>query len=263
MNIEKEDFKERYEYTFSDKIGFVGLIDRMVQEHPLKVVNSARLSYSNNKEEFDHKDQRLTKYLWDHEHTSPFRHSYYTFHCKSPLFVFRQWIKYQVGCTWRGYNVNNSSTSLEVFDFFFDLDKGCSWNEISARYTELKPEFYIPEKFRTNSGHASKQGSEDIQWTDKQHLDMAKVFSERSERAYQEYLEYIDTGIAREMARIMLPQNIYTQAYWTVSLQAILHFLSQRLKADAQFEIRHYAETIYSLIEEDLSLLGISKEQLI
>ena len=103
MNTKEVSFQEEYLYPFNDNIGFVGLVDRMIQDHPLKVVNSARISYKNSKEAFDHKDKNLTKYLWNHEHTSPFRHSYYTFHLKSPLFVFRQWIKYQVGSTWRGY----------------------------------------------------------------------------------------------------------------------------------------------------------------
>jgi thymidylate synthase (FAD) len=250
-------------YPLGDNIGLVSLVDTMKEDIPLKVINSARISYNKRKNTFKDSDQSLTKYLWNHEHTSPFRHSYYTFHCKCPLFVFRQWIKYQVGSTWRGYFVDHDNVSIEIFDYLYDTDKGCSWNEISGRYVELKPEFYIPKKFRTNTGHANKQASGDIEWDDARHETVYNTWRYRSERAFQEYKEYLEMGIAKELARSMLPQNIYTQAYWTASLQAILHFLHQRLKLDAQYEIRMYAESIYELLKNDLDRVGISRESLL
>ena len=79
------------------------------------------------------------RFLWQHGHTSPFRHSFYTFHWKAPLFVFRQAFKYQVGSGWRTYEVEGQEVSLAVFDVLFDTDKGCSWNEISGRYVEWEP----------------------------------------------------------------------------------------------------------------------------
>ena len=81
-------------YVLEDDIGFVSLVDQMQNNHALKVVNAARISYNNKKDQFDDRDKKLSKYLWEHEHTSPFRHSFYTFHCKMPLFVARQWNKY-------------------------------------------------------------------------------------------------------------------------------------------------------------------------
>ena len=80
------------------------------------------------------------------------------------------------------------------------------------------------------------------------------------EDSFRLYRERLDRGVAKEIARLLLPQNIYTQAYWTVSLQGVIHFLAQRLKPDAQFEIRRYAEGIFQLIESDLEQLGITRD---
>jgi thymidylate synthase (FAD) len=76
-------------------------------------------------------------------------------------------------------------------------------------------------------------------------------------RAFELYRERIGRGVAKEIARMLLPQSIYTQAYWTVSLQGIMHFLDQRLKADAQYEIRRYAKAVYELVREDLERVGM------
>ena len=78
----------------------------------------------------------------------------------------------------------------------------------------------------------------------------------------QAYKDLIHQGVAKEIARMILPQNIYSEAYWTVSLQSVIHFLHQRLKPDAQLEIRLLAEGIYELIKEDLDKLGLTKENL-
>ena len=115
--------------TLDDKVGFVALVDRMEVDHALKVVNSARISYEKNKTAYDEKDSGLCKFLWEHGHTSPYRHSFYTFHWKAPLFVFRPAFKYQIGSGWREYEVEGETVSLEVFDVFFDTDTGCSWRQ--------------------------------------------------------------------------------------------------------------------------------------
>ena len=87
--------------TLDDGLGFVALVDRMQHDPALKVVNAARISYERQKQAFDEKDRALCSFLWEHGHTSPYRHSFYTFHWKAPLFVFRQAFKYQVGSGWR------------------------------------------------------------------------------------------------------------------------------------------------------------------
>ena len=240
------------------KKGFVQLVDSMNQDVALKVVNSARVSYGNIKTSFDKSDQKLTKFLWDHEHTSPFRHSYYTFAIKAPLFVFRQWTKYQVGSTWRSYSIDEQDVLFEVYDTLYDTDKGCSWNELSGRYKELEPEFYIPNKVRSNPPHGNKQSSAEILKSDEWHDSQLLKMLDDCENAYKLYQSRIENGWAKEMARMMLPQNIYSMSYWTVSLQSILWFLHQRTKDDAQFEIRKYAEGIQSLIQPDLDKLGLS-----
>jgi thymidylate synthase (FAD) len=143
--------------------------------------------------------------------------------------------------------VDGKYVSIDVFDLLFDNDKGCSWNEISGRYVQLEPEFYIPKVFRGNVEHGSKQKSEPLQKDPQWHEQVRKNWLERTKNSYAAYIADLGSGIAREQARSMLPQNIYTQAIWTVSLQSIMHFLSQRCKEDAQHEIREYANTIKSL----------------
>ena len=255
------DVPEGAALTLDDDIGFVALVDRMANDHATKVVNAARISYRRSKTGFDEADQKLARFLWVHGHTSPYRHSFYTFHWKAPLFVFRQAFKYQVGSTWREYEAEGQSISLEAFDVLFDTDKGCSWNEISGRYVEWEPEFYVPRVMRSNPSHGNKQASEDLP-ADFDHEGERRRMIGECEEAFERYRARLERGVAKEIARTCLPQNLYTQAYWTVSLQGVIHFLEQRLKKDAQFEIRRYADGIFGLVEEDLAKLGIDRELL-
>lgn len=253
--------KKEIKYPLDDGIGFISIVDRMKEDTALKVVNSARISYSNKKSRFDNKDQKLTQFLIRNGHMSPFRHTYYTFHIKAPLVTLRQWIKYQIGSTWRDYEVNKQSVSLEVFDIVLDTDKGTSWNEISGRYVKLKPEFYIPSIMRSNVKHGNKQASEELPNNFDHASEKLRMYQECDE-AYKRYEERLEAGIAKEIARMMLPQNIYSEIYWTPSLQAILFFLEQRLNDDSQYEIRKYAEAIYELLKKDFNRLGIVREDL-
>jgi len=261
MAITKLDMPEGAIETLDDGIGFVALVDRMEQDPALKVVNSARISYSKQKDVHDEKDRKLASFLWEHGHTSPYRHSFFTFHWKAPLFVFRQAFKYQVGSGWREYDVEGHSVSLEVFDVMFDTDKGCSWNEISGRYVKWTPEFYVPLVMRANPPHGNKQASVDLSADYDHERERARMLAE-CERAFRDYEERIERGVAKEIARMLLPQNLYSQAYWTVSLQGVMHFLDQRLKPDAQYEIRRYAEGIRRLIAVELERVGVSFEDL-
>jgi thymidylate synthase (FAD) len=248
--------------TLGDGIGFVALVDRMQVDHALKVVNSARISYEKQKDTFGEKDQKLCRFLWEHGHTSPYRHSFYTFHWKAPLFVFRQAFKYQVGSGWRQYSADGHTVSLEVFDVLFDTDKGCSWNEVSGRYVQWTPEFYVPKKMRGNPPHGNKQASVELDAAFDHEAERALMIEE-CRRAFELYEARIQRGVAKEIARICLPQSVYSQAYWTVSLQGVLHFLEQRLKPDAQYEIKCYAEGIYAQVREDLDRLGVTREALV
>ena len=247
--------------TLGDGIGFVACVDRMAVDHALKVVNAARISYDKRKEGFDERDKKLCSFLWENGHTSPYRHSFYTFHWKAPLFVFRQAFKYQVGSGWREYAVNGEEVALEVFDVLFDTDKGCSWNEVSGRYVQWTPEFHVPRTFRSNPPHGNKQASVDLPREFDHAAEHALMESECRE-AFARYEARIARGVAKEIARMCLPQNLYSQAYWTVSLQGVLHFLEQRLKPDAQHEIRAYARAVYELVRADLDRLGIDEARI-
>jgi len=259
-----------------DKIDFlkdtkssVSLIDKMKHDHALKVTNAARVSYDNEKEEFTEKDKKLTKFLWGHEHTSPFRHSYYTFQIKLPLIIARQLMKYQVGSTFRTTELNGEEITIQEFDHIYDVDKGCSWNEVSGRYTTTSEDFYTPSKLRSNPGHGNKQSSgEYINPMDKYSMgylydgEIQEHMQDQCKRAIYLYKRLIDNGVAKEMARGILPQYMYTKATWTISLQSVIWFLHQRLKSDAQWEIQQLAEGIYELVKDDLGKLGLSKEDL-
>lgn len=234
-------------FVFGDNIGFVALKDRMLEDPMLKVVNAARISYAKEKEKVDDKDKKLIGFLWANEHTSPFRHSFFTFHLKLPLFVLRQAVKYQVGSVWRKLEVDGHTCSVDIFDLLFDTDKGCSWNEVSGRYVTLEPEFYFPTTMRGNPPHGNKQTSNDL-GSNFDHAGELRKMQTECRRAYEDYRARLDRGIAKEIARMFLPQNVYTQVYWTVSLQGVMHFLDQRLKDTAQYEIRQVAEGIKSLL---------------
>lgn len=244
-------------YLYDDNIGYVKLVDTMGIDPMLKTVCAARASYNKTSEKFTEKDKKLVSFLAAEEHTSPFRHSFFTFEICVPLFVFRQWIKYQVGCAWKEFEVGSSPVTkdlfLEINELQFDTDKGCTWNELSARYTELEPLFYLPKRVRTNAGHANKQASsEPTHWDDEFHAKQVDMMEEACNVSYYMYKKLLDNGVAREQARAYLPQAIYTRAYWTCSLQAVLHFLKQRLKDDAQLEIRLAAQAIKTIIQNYL-----------
>lgn len=244
-------------FLYDDNVGYVSLVDSMIIDPMLKTVCAARASYNKKSDKFGERDSKLINFLAREEHTSPFRHSFFSFELCVPLFVFRQWIKYQVGCAWKEFEVGSVPVTkdlfLEINDLQFDTDKGCTWNELSARYSELVPQFYIPKRMRANAVHGNKQASiEPSTWDDNFHDLHARSMEAFCNDAFIYYKRLIDNGIAREQARAYLPQAIYTRAYWTCSLQAVLHFLKQRLKDDAQYEIRVAAQAIKKLIQDYL-----------
>jgi len=217
--------------------GFVSLIDSMGSD--LTVVNAARVSFGKRKDTFDEKDAKLISYLAAHEHTAPFRHAYMTFHVKAPIFVFRQWMKHRVAS-----------------DF----------NEISGRYVEFPmDEFYVPDSFRLQS-EDNKQGSRgEIPSDSRQAAEEAYLDACRN--SVRQYRALIEMGVCREQARCVLPLALYSEVYWTASLQAVAHFLHLRLDAHAQWETRQYAKVVRGLAEplfpESLrALLGDGNENL-
>lgn len=232
------------------------------------VVDAARCSLGSKSDALGERDRKLIAFLLGNGHTSPFRHAYFTFHIKAPLFVFRQWWKYQVGSAWREYETPTGETlavkdatgdrhlgQVVASDIQIDTDKGCSWNELSGRYKVMEPEFYIPWEPRKNTG---KQASE-VQYdgASEQAASFRDRMREHNERCMEMYEDLLNDGLAKELARLVLPPTIYSEAYWTVSLQAVLHFLDQRLAPEAQFEIRTYAQGVLELIRPDLDEMGV------
>jgi thymidylate synthase (FAD) len=199
--------------------GFVRLIDHMGTD--LTVVNAARVSFGKRKDVFDDKDAELVAYLAAHEHTAPFRHAYFTFHVKAPIFVFRQWMKHRIAS-----------------DF----------NEISGRYVEFSPdEFYVPEQFRQQA-KVNKQGSEG-EIPEESRSAAIDAYTEACRNCVAQYKLLIEMGVCREQARCVLPLALYSEVYWTASLQAVAHFLHLRLDSHAQWEIRQFAKAVRDLTE--------------
>jgi thymidylate synthase (FAD) len=207
--------------------GYVALRDVLGSD--LTVVNAARASYGVRRETLDDRDRRLLRYLWRHRHTSPFYHPKMQFEIKAPLMVARQWWKHVV----------DSAHTMET----------PAWNEMSRRYVVSEPEFYLPTRWRL-AATANKQASggevgeaASALWTER-----LRAHVEASVRLYREAVE---AGLAGEEARAFLPANIqYTTWYWTASLYAVLHFVDLRRHADAQWEMRAYADVIARLVAD-------------
>lgn len=198
--------------------GFVKLVDFMGGDD--RAVNSARVSFGG-VSKGEEKDKALIKYLMDHEHHSPFEHCCFQFHIKCPIFVARQWMRHRIA----------------------------SYNEVSARYTEVKDEFYIPTQFRGQDTH-NKQGS--ISSKDLNNAELLKIYTESIEASYQAYEKLLAAGVAREMARGLLPVGQYTQFYWTINARSLMNFIHLRADAHAQYEIRVYAEAISKIFEQKM-----------
>jgi len=184
----------------------VSLIDVMGTD--LSVVNAARVSFAKVSNELSDKDEKLIKYLAKHNHWSPFGHASLQFRIKAPIFVARQLVKHQVGLV---------------------------WNEVSRRYVDDEPEFYIPSEWRLKADD-KKQGSSDetIEYNLGSTLEFIKT-------TYQNMLK---ANIAPEMARMILPQNLYTEWYWSGSLMAFARVCNLRCKPDTQWETQQIANLI-------------------
>jgi len=200
----------------------VELIDSMGTD--LTIVNSARVSFAKVSQELDEKDERLIHYLAEHGHWSPFAHAFLQFRIKAPIFVARQLVKHQIGL---------------------------SWNEVSRRYVDEPPEFYNPTVWRGRPKN-SKQGSDgevEDQNTPKMILEQTNLL------AFKHYNRLIEQGVAPEQARMILPQTMMTEWFWSGSLQAFARVCNQRLDAHSQEETQDIARQIQ---EHALPLFPVS-----
>ena len=204
--------------------GFVRLDGYMADD--VSVVNAARVSFARNdvdKEELTDADKGLINFLMRERHGTPFEHNSFRFHVKCPVFVAREWFRHRIG----------------------------SFNEFSARYSEVPNEFFMPSMntIRTQKGKPGayhfEQAPMDVAMKAYGTIEMAY------ESAYESYAAMIKDGVAKELARIVLPVGMYTQFYWTVNARSIMNFCSLRSAETAQREIREYSiavEEIFSNI---------------
>ena len=205
----------------------VKLIDKMGSD--LSVVNAARVSFSKISEwdiiphagptaaALKYEDERLIKYLAKHGHWTPFGHGSLQFHIKAPVFVARQLVKHQVGLV---------------------------WNEVSRRYVNSEPEFYTPEVWR-GAPENKKQGSSDIK-IDIDPDDFVRMY----DSAKWMYEHLLEIGVCPEQARMVLPQSMMTEWYWSGTLYAFARVCNLRCKDDAQLETQMVANQIDELAEE-------------
>ena len=193
----------------------VELIDHMGSD--ASVVNAARVSFGKRIKEMSEGDTKLIRYLAKHNHWSPFGHASLQFRIKAPIFVARQLVKHQIGLT---------------------------WNEISRRYVDYEPEFYEVDKWRGRPVD-KKQGSseENIEWINRS-MRTSALQDQVENVALANYNLMIGAGVAPEQARMILPQSMMTEWYWSGTLYAFARVCNLRCAEDAQYETRIVANLI-------------------
>ena len=192
--------------------GFVRLDDAMADD--LSVVNAARVSFARRREEVDDADAGLIRFLMRDRHGTPFEHNAFRFHIRCPIFVAREWFRHRIG----------------------------SFNEFSMRYAKATDDFYVPEleDVRSQVGKPGAYSFEpvDPELAERTREELQAVY----DTAYATYTRLVEEGVARELARSVLPVGAYTEFYWTVNARALMNFVSLRAADTAQREIRLYAE---------------------
>ncbi len=190
--------------------GFLALDGALASD--LAVVNAARVSFNESSPALDERDAGLIRFLMRERHGSPFEHGYFRFLVKAPLFVVREHHRHRAGH---------------------------SYNEWSGRYSQMEPEYYIPEYVRTQVG---KPGAYRFEPVDDDVRSAARASIEAQARAaFESYEEMLAQGVAKEVARSVLPLCTYTKYFWSCNPRSLMHFCSLRNSEHAQFEIREYA----------------------
>ena len=207
--------------------GYIQVVDSLGDD--LTPVNAARVSFGGRSDKFTEKDKRLSKFLIKHKHFSPFRHQHIMVIIKAPEFVLRQWYKHVVG-------IETTSTHAT---------KDHAWNEISGRYVEVE-DFYYPDVWRKQS-EDNKQASEG-ELDELQQKRMSEIYKQYMRQVEMTYERMIDSGMAKEQARIVLPLSQYTQVWWTASFQSVMNFIELRDEPTAQVEIQEYARALKKIM---------------
>lgn len=196
------------------EMSFVRLVDHMGDDS--SIVQAARVSYGPGTKTVSD-DRALIRYLMRHQHSTPFEMVEFKFHVRVPIFVARQWLRHRTA----------------------------SVNEVSARYSVVKDDFFIPSELRIQSKTAG-QGSSGEVLTD----DLLRMKQKAScDLAFHTYDELVRKGVARELARTHLPQSTFTEFYWKLNLHNLFHFLKLRISPGAQTEIREPAQAILELVK--------------
>lgn len=211
--------------------GFIRVIDYMGNDS--SIVQAARVSYGKGTKQLN-QDRGLIHYLMRHKHTTPFEMCDLKLHIKLPIFVARQWIRHRTA----------------------------SVNEYSARYSILSKEFYIPSKEHLSpQSSINKQGREENSLSAQEAAEVLNLLKQDAELCYDHYQRMMNVnhngeiinpdnlGIARELARMNLTLNYYTEWYWKINLHNLLHFVALRADSHAQYEIRVYADAIINIIK--------------
>lgn len=200
--------------------GFVRLDGALASD--LSVVNAARVSFARRKEELDDSDAGLIRFLMRERHGTPFEHNAFRVHVRCPIFVAREWFRHRIG----------------------------SFNEFSMRYARATDDFYVPEPEDVRS-QVGKPGAYSFERVDP---GLAETTREELRRVYEEayatYERLVEQGVARELARTVLPVGAYTEFFWTVNARALMNFVSLRNAETAQREIRRYAAAVETFLGE-------------
>lgn len=167
-------------------------------------------------------DEKLLKYLWDHSHYTPFEMAGLTIEVQAPIFVFREWHRHRTQ----------------------------SYNELSARYTELPNMFYVPSDYRLNLPRPNTKQAQGKEWNSADSRSVQGMIEGSCNESYGTYQELIELGVARELARTVLPVGMYSRMRASANLRNWLAFLKLRLPENAQWEIRQYADMVATLVKE-------------
>lgn len=193
----------------------------------ISVVNSARVSFNKEVSGMTGRDEKLIKYLAEHQHMTPFRHNFVQLRCEVPLFLARQLMKHQAGLT---------------------------WNEESRRYIDYLPDFYEPTEWRKRPDKSIKQGSSDEELTGEEQVNVKDYYEGVVDYCKAIYEQMLEDNIAPEMARMVLPQSMMVNFIWTGNLLAFSHVYNLRSGEGAQVEAREFAELLSNAIKPEFPI---------
>lgn len=207
--------------------GFVRLEYSAPEEPELMIVNAARVSYNKKVKEMSLSDEKLLEFLLKHRHGTPFEMAEFCFHIRCPIFVTREWHRHRIA----------------------------SYNEMSGRYVKLGMDFYTPEgkAIRVQKGKPGHYVMEPVESLFKLEL-ITGIYSEAYSNAESAYQDLLDQGVAKEIARAVLPVGIYTEFYYKTNARSLMNFLSLRNDERAMLEIREYAKTIEDIFKEKMPI---------